>query len=207
MIVIVALFGICAAMLYGLAMLTGTSYNDVSVVINIFVEPFLCILLMILALLSIFKKDREAVMALSIFKHTVWALVAIGIISLVYGVFWFHGVADQIHGFRCGRVFSYSINQWHDFAYQVQRLLPAGIYSKNFIFTVIRDYLLNLSYHTGMTYEALNILIYVVAELFSLLMFWLAYRQNHLKLIYFSIGVVFFIVSILPTLFLISQTV
>ena len=62
------LFGICVAMLMGLALMTHTSYNDVSVVINIVVEPLVCLLIMIPALLSILGIGQGATIAFTVFK-------------------------------------------------------------------------------------------------------------------------------------------
>lgn len=65
MVIIGLLFGLCVAMLIGLALMTGASYNDVSVVINIFVEPLLCLLIAVPALLAILGKGQNAVIAFS----------------------------------------------------------------------------------------------------------------------------------------------
>ena len=76
-------------MLIGLALMTHTSYNDVSVVINIVVEPLLCLLIMIPALLSILGIDKGATIAFSVFKYSTWALIILGVICLIYAGYWF----------------------------------------------------------------------------------------------------------------------
>ena len=203
MVIIGVLFGICCAMLYGLAMLTGTSYNDISVVINVFVEPILCVMMMTAALLSILKKE-QAKIAFNVFKYTVWGLLVIGIISLAYGGYWLNDTILKIPGFSYDQTLDYDAGQWSAFAHKVEVALPAGIYSHNAIFTGIRDILVNMSGRMGMSYEALNIIIYVIAELIALAMFYTAYKLKKRNVIYFVNGTVFFIVSVIPTLCLLS---
>lgn len=152
MIVIGLLFGLCVAMLIGLALMTGTSYNDVSVVINIFVEPLLCLLIAVPALLSILKKNREAKVAFKVFKYFAWMLVAIGVVSLGYAGCWFLGRVNQLQGFSYTEMLNYSASQWSGFVSQVVSLFPATLYSESFIFTYIRDNLIYLSGRLGMTY-------------------------------------------------------
>ena len=193
-------------MLMGLALMTHTSYNDVSVVINIFVEPLLCMLIMIPALLSILGIDQGATIAFSVFKYSTWALVAIGVICLIYAGYWFFRRAEHLQGFSYSQVFHYSASQWSGFISQVERLLPAHIYSENPIFIHIRDNLICLSKRVGMTYMALNLIIYVIAELLSLGLFFLAYKLRDVKIVYFIGGAVFFVISVIPTLYLTVDT-
>ena len=193
-------------MLMGLALMTHTSYNDVSVVINIFVEPLLCMLIMIPALLSILGIDQGATIAFSVFKYSTWTLVAIGFICLIYAGYWFFQQAGHLQGFSYSQVFHYSASQWSGFISQVKRLLPAHIYSENPIFIYIRDNLIYLSKRVGMTYMALNLIIYVIAELLSLGLFFLAYKLRDVKIAYFIGGVVFFVISVIPTLYLTVDT-
>lgn len=205
MLIIGGLFGLCVAMLIGLALMTGTSYNDVSVVINIFVEPLLCIIIMVPALLSILKKGHVAKIAFKVFQYTAWGLIAIGVISLLYAGCWLLVQIGQLQDFSFSEAFSYSSGQWAGFVSQALCLSPEGLYSESFIFTYICDNLIYLSGRLGMTYEALNIIIYVVAELLSLGLFYLAYKLKTFKISYFIGGIIFFIVSIVPTLYLLTD--
>ena len=206
MIIIGFLFRLCVLMLMGLALMTHTSYNDVSVVINIFVEPLLCILIMIPALLAIFGKDQDATIAFTVFKYFTWGLIVIGFISLMYSGYWFFQQAEHLQDFSYSQMFHYSTSQWSGFIYQVEKLLPAHIHSENFIFTYISDNLVYLSKRLGMTYEALNLIIYVIAELLSLGLFFLAYKLRDVKIVYLVGGMIFFVISIIPTLYLIADT-
>ena len=206
MAIIGFLFGICVAMLIGLALMTGTSYEGVSVAINIFVEPLLCVLIMIPALLAILKKDHEAKIAFRVFKYMIWVLVAIGGVSLAYSGCWFLGRMDQLQGFSFAQMFSYSPGQWAAFVRQVESLFPESIHSENSIFVYIRDNLIYLSGQLRVTYQALNIIIYVIAELLSLGLFYMAYRIKRSRIVYFLAAVVCFIVSIVPTLYLIVDS-
>lgn len=193
-------------MLYGLSLLTGTSYNDVSVAINIFAEPILCLLMMVPALLSMLSKERAAKVAFDVFKYTVLGLVVTGVISLIYGGIWFLRHMDQLQDFSFSEIFGYSPSQLMAFAKQVEALFPAGMYTQNEIFTYIEDNLIYLSRQLGMTYEAINIIIYVIAELLSIGMFYLTYRLKKSKPLYFILGILFFIISVIPTLYLIHDT-
>lgn len=193
-------------MLMGLALMTGTSYNDVSVVINIFVEPLLCLLMLIPALLSILGIDKAATIAFSVFKYTAWVLVVLGVICLIYAGYWVFQQAEHMQGFSDSQVFHYSASQRSDFIIQVEKSLPAHIYSENVIFTYIMNNLIYLSGRLGMTYAALNLIIYVIAELLSIGLFYLAYRLRDVKIACFVGGVLFFVISIIPTLYLIVDT-
>ena len=206
MAIIGLLFGLCVAMLIGLALMTGTSYEDVSVAINIFVEPLLCVLIMIPALLAILKKGHEAKIAFRVFKCTVWVLVAIGVVSLAYAGYWFLERMSQLQGFSFAQMFSYRAGQWAAFVRQVESLFPESIHSENAVFVYIRDNLIYLSGQLGLTYQALNITIYVIAELLSLGLFYMAYRIKRSKIVYFLAAVVCFIVSIVPTLYLVVDS-
>ena len=200
------LFVLCVAMLIGLALMTHTSYNDVSVVINIVVEPLLCLLIMIPALLSILGIDQVAAIAFTVFKCSTLGLVAIGVICLIYAGYWFFKKAGNLQGFSYSQVFRYSASQWSGIIRQVERLLPTHIYSENFIFTYIRDNLIHFSQRLRMTYMALNLIIYVIAELLSLGLFYLAYTLRDTKIVCFIGGVVFFVISVIPTLHMMVDT-
>ena len=57
-----------------------------------------------------------------------------------------------------------------------------------------------------MTYMALNLIIYVIAELLSLGLFYLAYTLRDAKIVCFIGGVVFFVISVIPALHMMVDT-